>query len=295
MFLSRLLLASLLFAAPISVQAQNDVTAFNADKASVKVRVMTWNIRNANKGDETAGHGWPQRKNRVFETVKAHHPDMLCIQEAIASQVDDLKAALTDYECFGVGRDDGKRAGEFSAVFYNRKRFQRVESQTMWLSTTPDVPSRGWDAALPRIATRVRLRDIATKVTFDMWSTHFDHIGKQARIESANLLRSRVTGAPVPVLIAGDLNIDPNDPGYPAMIAQSTLRDSYTVSESGVSGSTGTFCGWNRPLNAPNRIDYVFVSPSVRVEGYSVSVEGYEQEPNASDHLPVVADLLLPR
>lgn len=255
---------------------------------------MTWNIRYANKGDETAGHGWPQRRAGVFNLVKTNAPDVLCVQEALASQMDELTQALTDYDHFGVGRDDAKRAGEFAAVFYKRDRFERVETQTVWLSQTPDVPSRGWDAVLPRIATRVRLRDRASNTTFDAWSTHFDHMGIQARLESANLLRSRVAGATVATLVAGDLNTEPGTLGYPAMIAQNTLRDARMVSESTPTGSTGTFCGWGHPLKASGPIDYVFVSATVRVEQYDVSMRGYEQMPNLSDHLPVVADLLLP-
>ena len=260
----------------------------------IPVRLMTWNVRYANKEDEAAGQGWPQRRERVFALIKTGNPDVLCVQEPKAAQVDDLAAALAEYDHYGIGRDDGKRAGEFAAVFYKRARFEAVETQTVWLSATPDAPSKGWDAALPRIATRVRLRDKASGTLFDVWDTHFDHVGVTARVESAKLLNARAAGATIPTVLAGDLNTQPTDPAYPAMVAQGALRDARQISESQPTGSVGTYCGWKQPIKASGPIDYIFASKDVRVARYEVSTRGFEQLPNLSDHLPVVAELLIP-
>lgn len=283
-----------LFMVSFSSQAQEAAPVVTPPTAPLQVRLMTWNIRYANKEDEAAGHGWPQRRGRVFELVKANNPDVLCVQEPLDRQMGDLTEALSDYDHYGIGRDDGKRAGEFTGVFYKRERFERIEEQTMWLSVTPDVPSKGWDAVLPRIATRVRLRDKITGTIFDVWGTHFDHVGITARIESARMLNARAASAAVPTVLAGDLNTEPTDPAYPAMVAQGALRDARQISESQPTGSVGTFCGWKQPIKAGGPIDYIFASKDVRVARYDVSTQGFQQLPNLSDHLPIVADLLIP-
>ena len=293
MLLSRLVFAlSLLMLS--SSQSSEAAPIVTASTAPIPVRLMTWNVRYANKEDDAAGQGWLQRRERVFALIKSDNPDVLCVQEPKAAQVDDLTAALAEYDHYGVGRDDGKRAGEFAAVFYKRARFEAVETQTVWLSETPDAPSKGWDAALPRVASRVRLRDKASGTLFDVWDTHFDHVGVTARIESAKLLNARAASANVPTVLAGDLNTQPTDPAYPAMVAQEALRDARRTSESQTTGSVGTFCGWKQPIKAAGPIDYIFASKEVRVARYDVSTRGYEQVPNLSDHLPVVADLLIP-
>ncbi len=267
--------------------------AVSAAPTPLALRLMTWNIRYANHGDEKAGRGWPQRRDHVFALIKSNAPDVLCVQEPLAAQVDDLTAALSDYDHFGIGRDDGERAGEFAVVFYKRDKFECLETQTVWLSPTPDVPSKGWDAVLPRIATRVRLRDRATGTTFDAWSVHYDHIGNKARLESSNLLRTRIANVTVPTIIAGDLNTIPTDPAYAAITAQGTLRDARQISESAPTGSVGTYMDWRPIKEAFGPIDYVFVSSAVRITKFDVPMRGFEQAPYPSDHLPVVTELLI--
>src|SRR4051812_36191833 len=117
----------------IAAHAQNDIS------------VMTFNIRYNSPGDSL--NAWAYRKDKVASEVLFHKIDLLGVQEALVDQVSDLEILLNDYSYTGVGRDDGKKGGEYSAIFYNKKRFELAKSSTFWLSETPAVPGKkGWDA-----------------------------------------------------------------------------------------------------------------------------------------------------
>ena len=149
--------------------------------------VMSFNVRygTADDGDDA----WPHRRGHVVATITAAGPDLLGTQECLAFQREELAAALPAFAVIGVGRDDGNEAGEMCASFYRRDRFDLLDHGTFWLSETPDeVASRGWDAALPRIATWLRLRDRPSGRELLWLNTHFDHRGAEARLESLTLL-----------------------------------------------------------------------------------------------------------
>ncbi len=136
------------------------------------------------------------------------------MQEALHVQMNDLQKALPDFKYAGVGRTDGKQDGEYSAIFYNAKKLQLLESKTFWLSETPTVAgSKSWDAAITRIVTWAKFKDIESSKTFFVFNTHFDHIGKVARRESAKLLLKKINeiAGNSSVIITGDFNATPGD------------------------------------------------------------------------------------
>jgi endonuclease/exonuclease/phosphatase family metal-dependent hydrolase len=149
-----------------------------AADAPAPVRVMSFNVRygTARDGD----NHWDKRKDFLAGRVTAFDPDLLGTQETLAFQRDFLAARLKGHTSYGVGRDDGKEDGEQAALFYRTARFEKVGGGHFWLSETPNkVGSKGWDAALPRLATWVKLKDRtaadAPPVLF--LNTHFDHKG----------------------------------------------------------------------------------------------------------------------
>ena len=115
--------------------------------------IATYNIRNANKGDSLAGNGWGQRYPYIAQLIQFHGFDIFGTQEGKYPQLEDLKNAMPGYDYIGIGRDDGKKAGEFSAIFYRTDKFEVLEQGNFWLSTETTYPNKGWDAALPRICT----------------------------------------------------------------------------------------------------------------------------------------------
>lgn len=228
-----------------------------------------------------------------YYTIDALAPDVLAVQEALASQMNDLSAALPDFEAVGVGRDDGKRQGEFCGLFFRRERFELRSTNTRWLSHTPEEPSRGWDATWNRIATSARLFDSRTGRELEVWNTHFDHEGEVARLESARFLRRELEGSPLPAVLCGDFNASP-DSACIRELLEGTLRDARILSKQEAHGEVATFCGFDAPLLGEEwRIDWVFVSRDWEVESYAVPSWLISHWPPASDHRPVVVEFEL--
>ncbi len=129
--------------------------------AAETLNVMTWNIRLNTPSDGI--NAWPNRKDWVAEIIVKNKVDIAGFQEVLVEQLEDLKARLPEMDVYGVGRNDGKNAGEFTPIFFRKDRFELLDQSTFWLSMTPDkTASKGWDAALPRIASWVKLKDRQT-------------------------------------------------------------------------------------------------------------------------------------
>ena len=249
--------------------------------------MVTFNIRYDNPDDPLT---WAQRRSKVASTVG--YFDILGFQEALVNQVDDLAEALPNHDHYGVGRDDGKSAGEHCPIFWNRSRFDLLHAETKWLSATPDVPgSVGWDAALPRTATIVVLNDRKTGKIIRVVNTHFSHIGAESRALAARMLSLQfaMSGADIDVLL-GDLNADPESLSM-AILEGGGLSDAYDVAEKRCRKNIGTYTGFpTGGLRGAPRIDHILV------RGASVLwfcaeeqiIEGFY----ISDHLPVYIALV---
>ena len=156
-----------------------------------ELNVMTFNIRLNTAADSM--NAWPYRKDKVASQILFHEVHILGVQEALHDQMTDLQQRLPRFKYKGVGRDDGREKGEYSAIFYDTTRLQALQSKTFWLSETPEVAgSKSWDAAITRIVTWIKFKDKKTKKIFFAFNTHFDHIGKVARRESAKILLQKV-------------------------------------------------------------------------------------------------------
>lgn len=282
-----LLLGSLLAASLLGCTARTTLDA--SPDAMAPLRVISYNIRYNNPGDGI--NAWPERRARVAALLRFHDADLIGVQEALAGQIADLDAALPRHAWLGVGRDDGDTTGEYSAIFYRTDRLELLDEGTFWLSPTPSVPgSRGWDAAITRIATWARFRDLQSGTAFVHLNTHFDHVGTEARTESARLIVEwlGVVDGTTPVVVTGDFNAAPDSPPYEVLTT--ALRDARVASEQEPYGPGGTFSSFDvtRPLGP--RIDYVFVRGPVQVVQQATLTESTEAR-YPSDHLPVLADL----
>lgn len=254
---------------------------------------MTYNIRLNTPAD--GENAWPERKDRVAGLIRFHAPDLLGVQEAMKIQLDDLEARLPEYGWTGVGRDDGKEGGEYSAILYRKDRFEMIDGGTFWLSETPEAPgSKGWDAALPRIATWARFRDRASGKTLLHVNTHFDHRGETARTESARLLSQRIPemAGDLPIFLTGDMNSEPTTEAYSVLTG--FLSDAYVLAgEAKRYGPEFTFTGFAVSDRQGPRIDYILISEGISVDRYGVLTDQYMGF-YPSDHLPVVADVVVP-
>jgi endonuclease/exonuclease/phosphatase family metal-dependent hydrolase len=277
-------------------------TAFNAhaDEGSSEpnqVRVMTFNIRYNNPGD--GPNAWPHRIEMVADLIRKN-ADLAGLQEAQLDQIEDLERALPKFAWYGVGRNDGKKAGEFCPVFYRHDRFELLKTETHWLSETPDIPgSKGWDTAITRLVTIVRFRDRRNDVEFCMLNTHLDHVGELARQNGAALVRTYVgeLDGGLPVVVTGDFNCTPAQKPYQIMIAEddkqpdSNLVDTRSITQQSPLGPDSTWNGF-REIVPERRIDFIFVRPGTIVKRHRTLADRV-QDRFPSDHLPVVADLML--
>lgn len=255
---------------------------------SADLRVVTWNLRFDNPGD--GPDAWPNRRDEVQAWIRAEDADLLAFQEALIPQVLDLEESLPGYARLGVGRNDGVEAGEFSPLFYRTDRFELVEHGTWWLSEHPDsVGSVGWDAALPRVATWARLRERTSGRSLVFVSTHFDHMGALARLESARLLSGRLSGgsSEEPVLLAGDFNFADTTVAWQTL-SRAGWIDAYVAA--GRPAPRGTFTGFDPGAPEGERIDYVFVRGDATVRAYRAD-SPMQGDRRASDHRPVTVDL----
>lgn len=260
------------------------------------IRIMSFNIRYANPGDGL--NAWTHRKEMAASMIRFHDAGIVGLQEALRSQLDDLKALLPDYEWFGLARTDGTVSpepdGEFAAILYRADQFERIDGGTFWLSESPaEAGSKGWDAALPRVVTWCLFRDKRSGATFYHFNTHFDHIGEKAREESARLILRKIeelAGAEAPVILTGDFNCTPEELPYQVLTGESEgLHDALTISRQPHHGPRSTWSDFDFPGKPGRRIDYIFVNDRVEVERHGTLADSWSGR-FPSDHLPVLVE-----
>jgi len=251
---------------------------------------MTYNIRYDNPND--GENKWVYRRDNIKEIINLYSPDILGIQEGLFNQIDYLDTALTDFSFVGVGRDDGDKKGEYSAIFYKKDRLKVLKHKTIWLSETPDTVSVGWDAVLPRICTYAlfEIKESGNKIW--VFNTHFDHIGKLARINSSELILNlikNVNTKEYPVILTGDFNSEPESEVI--SVLSKYLANTKTICLTVPKGPDATFNSFNFGANHNKQIDYIFTSKSnVRVNKYLVIDTAYNRH-YPSDHFPVLVEL----
>ena len=238
--------------------------------------VATFNIRNANGGDSINGNGWGQRCPYIAQLVQFHGFEIFGTQEGKYHQLQDLKAAMPGYDYIGVGRDDGKQAGEFSAIFYKTDRFEVLEHGDFWLSPETDHPNKGWDAALPRICTWGKFKEKNSGFEFIYFNLHMDHIGVQARSESAKLILQKVKEQPshIPVILSGDFNVDQTNESYALLNNSGVMRDAYEMADLRYAPN-GTFNGFHPDRMTTSRIDHIFLSDDFQILKYGILTDTY--------------------
>lgn len=268
-------------------------TAQTYDRSAV--RVMSFNIRYDEPRDGV--NAWPNRKQKVADVIRFHKAGLVGVQEALLTQLRDLEKLLPDFGWCGVGRTDGKEAGEYSAILYQKSRYQLLETKTFWLSETPDKPgSMGWDAAYPRIVTWAKFRDRTTKKTFYHFNTHFDHRGEKARTESASLILRKIgeIAGTAPFVLTGDLNVEESSAAYKTLKSGNStthLADAKYVSANGYFGGDSTFNEF-KELQPGRKIDYVFVREGMLVTEHGALSDRWNGL-WASDHIPVIAEIII--
>lgn len=254
-------------------------------------KAMSYNIKYDNVNDTV--NNWNDRKAEMVDLLKNHNPDFIGMQEVIAHQLKYLDKALPNFKYIGVGRDDGKEKGEFSPILYNATKFKHINSNTFWLSKTPNNISVGWDASMERICSYGLFEDIETNKKLWVFNTHFDHRGTKARKKSAQLILKKIKLLNVddlPVILMGDFNLSPED--KPIQRIQKKMDDGLLISKTPMKGPKGTFNGFDIYDPMVKRIDYIFTT-GFTVDTYLHIDERLKSGKHISDHLPVLLSITI--
>jgi endonuclease/exonuclease/phosphatase family metal-dependent hydrolase len=299
----RIFLAILL---TLTVGAQACASATDGQTASEpNLVVMTFNIRYGTADDRE--NNWASRKDMACEVLRRHNPDIVGLQEALRSQIDDIRAALPQYAEIGVGRDDGKTKGEYSAILYRKDRLDVDESGTFWHSDTPEVPgSTSWGNTITRVCTWGRFLRKGSREPFYLFNTHLDHQSQPSRERSAVLLAGRIAERKHadPVLVTGDFNSGENNlavrylkgdlplgtgQGDPTKTPV-TLVDTFRVLHAEAT-EVGTFNQF-KGIRTGDKIDYILALPGTQVLRSEILRDSKDNR-YPSDHFPVIAVLRL--
>lgn len=276
--------------------------------------VGSFNIRYDNSEDTRNGDGWKRRAPVIASLIRFHKFEILGTQECYLHQLKDLQALLPEYAYSGCGRNDGKEAGEYAAIFYRKDLFKMKSEGTFWLSETPESPSISWDAKLKRICSWVQLEENSTKKRLFVFNTHFDHRGKKARAESARMIvkHIREIAGNEAAILTGDFNVDQNSESYRTLSDSTLLNDSYETAAIRYD-LNGTPNGFSVNTYSPSRIDHIFHTRGLRPLRYGILTDSYRtprgsereitsdafpgevkfknyQARNPSDHFPVLVE-----
>ena len=277
-------------------------------QAKEYIKIATFNLRLA--PPEVAGtldgeNCWNNRKKIAADLVKFYEFDVFGTQEGWKHQLDYLAQNAGGYKWIGVAREDGKENGEHAAILYNPKRVELLDSGTFWFSETPDVPSKGWDAACRRVCTWGKFKTLSDGKVFFVINSHFDHKGKVARMKESEMLVDAVEkiAKGAPVFVTGDLNAFPSDEPIKNLTKSKKLFDSLDKVESTPYGPVSTFHGFSGKSAKSEfaskasdvgklRIDYIFVSDGISVKKYGILTNS-ENLKFPSDHFPVMIEAKL--
>ena len=251
-----------------------------------EVKVISYNIRVINSKD--GENEWKYRAAASDAMIKDYAPDIFGLQEAMPGHLEYLNKALPKYASVGVGREDGVSKGEHMSIYYNTKTIKLEKWGTYWLSETPDVPSKGWDAACKRTATWALLTVKSTGKQFFYVNTHLDHRGAVAQQKGLDLIVSRIAEMNpegLPMILTGDFNVETDSP----VLAELNTRmlDARKTAEK--TDSRATFNGWGSRAIV---IDFIYYSGFSSCPEYETIVRQYEEVPYISDHYPIMARLI---
>jgi endonuclease/exonuclease/phosphatase family metal-dependent hydrolase len=254
---------------------------------------MSFNIRygTANDGENR----WPLRREFLIDVMREQAADVVGLQEALDFQIDEITAALPGYGVIGVGRDDGARKGEYTAILFRRDRFQVSDAGTFWFSDTPEViASKSWGNRITRICTWARLVDRDGRA-FWHYNVHLDHESQPSRERSTALLRKRIDERRLPqepVIVMGDFNAGEQNPAMAAMRAGGVFLDTFRVKHPDEK-TVGTANSFDPGRVTGEKIDYIFAPAGAEVMRAEI-VRTARNGRVPSDHFPVVAHIRLP-
>lgn len=262
--------------------------------AAPDLHVMSFNIRRAMEGAlRRKRDRWSHREPAVAEMIRSERPTVLGLQEVLPRSLNAVTDALgRDHRFIGRGRNrDG--TGEGTPILYDASRLELRGWDQHALSTRIDEPgSLSWGALFPRIVVSAEFRDRSTGVAFLVVNTHLDYLSRRSRRRSAEVIAALVRARSLPTVVMGDLNAGPGSQALRTLVSRADLSDSWGAADDRLTPLWSTLSGYRRPKVGGRRIDWLLVSPDVRVRAAAVNAHVFDGIA-PSDHRPVQALLRL--
>ncbi len=224
-------------------------------------------------------HLWANQINNTL-------PDSLGVQEINSFWVSGLKELLPQYAYYGVkrGGDENEQKSEMNGIYYLKDKFNLLESDTFWISETPDAESKYENAGCYRICSYVVLENKTTGFTYIHMNTHFDNSSVEAQnlggklvCDYADKLTQKYEN--IPIVITGDFNQYSDGESVKVLVDKG-----YTNANNG--DKTPTYHGWGENSNT-EPIDYIFIK-GFTASDYKVHTNTGEKS-DISDHYMISA------
>lgn len=266
------------------------------------INIATYNLRNDNTSD--IGNMWKDRYTYIAKLILYHDFDLFATQEALPHQLADLQVLLPNYSWYGEGRD-GNGKGEHAAIFYKKSKYTLLDKGDFWLSETPEIPSKSWDApCCNRICSWVKLKDNASQKTIYIFNAHYDYEKDYARYQSSLLVLSRIRkiAGENPVVFMGDLNGESETSWCKVVNESGILRDSFFDVDKPYTNNA-SYNAWGafdtlgeedqRIIQDKLIIDHIFISKHFIVNKWGLLTDTYNMGKFPSDHFPVLISATL--
>ena len=245
---------------------------------------------------------WGNLLKGTYTTRRAHLfaqqindtlPDVLGVQELNSFWAEKMETLLPQYSYYGVkrGGDSEERTSEMSGIFYLKDKFELLESDTFWISLTPEVESRFEGAGCHRVCSYVVLKNKATGFIFAHLNTHLDNSSTEAQNLGGELILNKAEElklkyGEIPTVITGDFNQYPDGLAVQKLL-QNGFASACDISENGKKMTT--YHGWGEDLyDAP--IDFIFTNNGFAIKDYKVHNEKVDNS-YVSDHFMITAEL----
>lgn len=270
-------------------KASAPVKAENSKLPPLQVQIYSHNIRQDAKDRKENEEPWSKRKHGVVAAINYAAgqgvPTLVGLQEVKDNQLKDILQLLgSQWLHYGVGRSDGKHKGEFAPILFRKDEWELLSSRTIWLGETPDVPSKGWDAAYERIVTYVIVKHRQSGKVINYLNTHYDHKGKKARENSSKQIIKIMKESQGTSLLSGDFNSESHEEAYQTLLKE--LRDTACHCKE-KRGFECTDTGFEKGRREKS-IDFIWALPDTPIIKHEVLSLVYDQF-LMSDHRPVTA------
>ena len=253
------------------------------DKNATTQSIMTFNVRCITGADKDE-FNWKYRASLICDLLQEYTPSIICMQENKEKQYEFFKKFLKGYSSVATQRDS-TTLSECLPIFYRSDLYELKQTQTFWLSDTPDTMSNSWGSNYFRICTYVILKNKNTSQEFVVGNTHLDYKSDEIQTKSIQLIYDRLSTFDLPTIIMGDFNCTPDSKAI--TLAKQHFVDAGQGFEDETKGTINYF-----KEEYPNvKIDFMLQLPdSFNINKYQVIDKKYKGH-YASDHFPIYVEI----